>query len=57
MIVDEAHHASARSYRRILAHLDPSPLILGVTAAPQRSDGQLLGEVSEEIVYQRASRR
>ena len=53
VIVDEAHHASARSYRRILAHLDPSPLILGVTATPQRSDGQLLGEVWEEIVYQR----
>jgi superfamily II DNA or RNA helicase len=53
VIVDEAHHASARSYRRILAHLDLSPLILGVTATPQRSDGQLLGEVWEEIVYQR----
>ena len=53
VIVDEAHHASARSYRRILAHLDPSPLILGVTATPQRSDGQLLGEIWEEIVYRR----
>ena len=53
VVVDEAHHASARSYRKILAHLEPSPLILGVTATPQRSDGQLLGEVWEEIVYQR----
>jgi len=53
VVVDEAHHASARSYRRILAHLEPSPLILGVTATPQRSDGSLLGEVWEEIVYQR----
>jgi superfamily II DNA or RNA helicase len=54
VVVDEAHHASARSYRKILAHLEPSPLILGVTATPRRSDGQLLGEVWEEIVYQRA---
>jgi len=53
VVVDECHHASAQSYRRILAHLEPSPLILGVTATPQRSDGQLLGEVWEEIVYQR----
>jgi superfamily II DNA or RNA helicase len=53
VVVDEAHHASARSYRRILAHLERSPLILGVTATPQRADGKLLGEVWEEIVYQR----
>jgi ATP-dependent helicase IRC3 len=53
VVVDEAHHASARSYRRILAHLDPSPLIVGVTATPQRSDGKQLGEVWQEIVYQR----
>ena len=53
VVVDEAHHAAARSYRRILAHLEPSPLILGVTATPQRSDGKPLGEVWEEIVYQR----
>jgi superfamily II DNA or RNA helicase len=54
IVVDECHHATARSYRRILAHLDPSPLIVGVTATPQRSDGKLLGEVWDEIVYQRA---
>ncbi|MGA2014974.1 MAG: DEAD/DEAH box helicase [Solirubrobacteraceae bacterium] len=53
VIVDEAHHASARSYRRILAHLDRSPLILGVTATPARADGTPLGVVWEEIVYQR----
>ncbi len=50
--VDEAHHAGSRSYRRILEHLEPSPLILGVTATPQRADGRL-GEVWQEIVFQR----
>ncbi len=54
VIVDECHHASARSYRRILAHLGPSPLILGVTATPARADGKQLGDVWQEIVYQRA---
>jgi ATP-dependent helicase IRC3 len=53
VVVDEAHHASARSYRRILAHLARSPLILGVTATPQRSDRQQLGDVWQQIVYQR----
>ena len=52
VILDEAHHAGARSYRRILEHLAPSPLILGVTATPQRADGRL-GEVWQEIVFQR----
>ena len=43
VVVDECHHASARSYRRILEHLAPSPLILGVTATPARADGKQLG--------------
>jgi superfamily II DNA or RNA helicase len=53
VVVDEAHHASARSYRRILDHLSPSPLILGVTATPTRADGKELGDLFQEIVYQR----
>ena len=52
VVVDEAHRAGARSYRRILEHLQDSPLILGVTATPQRADGRL-GEVWDEIVFQR----
>jgi superfamily II DNA or RNA helicase len=53
VVVDEAHHATARSYRRILQHLSPTPLILGVTATPTRTDGKQLGDVWQEIVYQR----
>src|SRR5205823_14899734 len=52
VVVDEAHHAFARSYRRILAHVERAPLILGVTATPQRSDRRQLGDVWEQIVYQ-----
>jgi superfamily II DNA or RNA helicase len=52
IVVDEAHRAGARSYRRILEHLQDSPLILGVTATPQRADGRL-GKVWQEIVFQR----
>ncbi len=53
VVVAEAHHASAGSYRRILEHLSSCPLILGVTATPVRSDGKQLGEVWQEVVYQR----
>lgn len=38
VIVDEFHHAAARSYRAILDHLRPVEL-LGLTATPERSDG------------------
>jgi superfamily II DNA or RNA helicase len=53
VVVDEGHHVAARSYRRILEHLSPAPLILGVTATPARADGKQLGDVWQEIVYQR----
>jgi superfamily II DNA or RNA helicase len=52
VVVDEAHHAAARSYKRIIAHLHASPLILGVTATPRRSDGRL-GDVWQEVTFQR----
>jgi len=38
VIVDEFHHAAARSYERVLDHLEPVEL-LGLTATPERSDG------------------
>lgn len=37
-VIDEFHHASARSYQALLAHLEPVEL-LGLTATPERSDG------------------
>lgn len=50
IIVDEAHHAAATTYRRILDYFKPS-LLLGVTATPQRSDSVRLTDVFDEIVY------
>ena len=40
LVVDEAHHATADSYRKILAHFRAH--ILGVTATPDRGDKQPL---------------
>lgn len=38
VVVDEFHHAEAKTYRRLLDHLHPVEL-LGLTATPERSDG------------------
>ena len=50
IIVDEAHHAAASTYRKILDYFTPN-LLLGVTATPQRSDSVRLNDVFQEIVY------
>ena len=38
LIVDEAHHASADSYQKILGYFKPK-FTLGLTATPERADG------------------
>jgi ATP-dependent helicase IRC3 len=50
IVIDEAHHAAAPTYRRILDYFNPS-FLLGVTATPQRSDSVRLTDVFQEIVY------
>lgn len=50
IIVDEAHHAAAETYRRILDYFQPK-FLLGVTATPQRSDSVRLTDVFDEITY------
>ncbi|MCK5806602.1 MAG: DEAD/DEAH box helicase family protein, partial [Lentisphaeria bacterium] len=39
VIVDEFHHAAAPTYKALLEHLQPK-LLLGLTATPERADGQ-----------------
>lgn len=38
VVIDEFHHASAPTYRRLIDHLKPQEL-LGLTATPERGDG------------------
>jgi len=49
IIVDEAHHAVAAGYRRVLAHFDAR--VLGVTATPDRLDGTPLGEIFKTTAH------
>lgn len=55
VVVDEAHHAAADSYRTILDGLycgqPDGPLLLGVTATPDRGDGKGLDDVFDDIVW------
>lgn len=52
IIVDEAHHVVADGYQRILEYFAPGdPLVLGVTATPDRGDGKGLGDTFDEIVF------
>jgi ATP-dependent helicase IRC3 len=58
VIVDEAHHGVAETYRRVLAAMGSfeanGPLTLGVTATPMRGDQVGLNAVFQEIVYQQS---
>lgn len=58
LIIDEAHHATAKTYREIKKYIEERakrPKIIGLTATPFRTDDKekgLLGEVFEDdIVY------
>lgn len=51
VVVDEFHHASARTYRRLLEHFEPG-FLLGLTATPERTDGgDLLALCGENLIY------
>src|SRR5262249_39076494 len=41
VVVDEAHHAPAGSWRKVIGHFRPE-LLLGCTATPERHDGEPL---------------
>lgn len=52
VVVDEAHHSAAQSYRRILDHFDPR-LVLGFTATPNRADSARMDDIYQDIIFQR----
>lgn len=51
IVVDEAHHALADSYQRILQYFSGAQ-VLGVTATPDRGDQRDLGGYFESLAYQ-----
>lgn len=55
IITDEAHHATADSYRKVYDHAraeNPDIRHVGVTATPDRADETALGKVFESVAYE-----
>jgi superfamily II DNA or RNA helicase len=50
VVIDEAHHAAAETYRRILEYFEPQ-FILGLTATANRADGQNLLELFRNCAH------
>ncbi len=50
IIIDEAHRATAKSYRDIIEYFE-SAKILGVTATPDRTDEKAMGTVFENVPF------
>lgn len=50
LIVDEAHHASAETYQKILSYFKPR-FTLGMTATPERSDGTDILEIFKNTAH------
>ena len=54
VVIDEAHHATAGTYRRCVDwyRQNPACRVLGVTATPDRADEAALGQVFESVAYE-----
>jgi len=53
IVVDEFHHAAARTYQKLLAHFSPK-FLLGLTATPDRTDqADILALCDDNLVIQR----
>lgn len=51
VVVDEAHHSTAKTYQRPIKHyLEVGSVILGMTATPYRADNKFLGDVYDDLV-------
>lgn len=53
LIVDEAHHSAAPSYKRVVDYYrrNPNLVVLGVTATPDRADEEALGQIFDTVAY------
>ncbi len=54
VVIDEAHHATAGTYRRCIDwyRQNDACKVLGVTATPDRADEAALGQVFESVAYE-----
>lgn len=50
LIIDECHHGTAETYRKIMSYFQPE-FTLGLTATPERTDGEDLLEIFRNIAH------
>ena len=50
LIIDEAHHAAADTYQKVLAYFKPK-FTLGLTATPERMDGKSILEIFKNTAH------
>jgi superfamily II DNA or RNA helicase len=50
LIVDEAHHAAADTYRQVIAHFKPQ-FLLGLTATPERMDNRSILDIFRQTAH------
>jgi len=53
LLIDEAHRSLATTYRRVIRYFrerNPSLCLVGVTATPDRLDGQGMGKVYDDVI-------
>lgn len=54
LLTDEAHHATAATYRRVYDWFYTNPKLkhLGVTATPDRADEEALGQIFDSVAFE-----
>ena len=54
LVIDEAHHSTAATYRRVVDWFGRNPdlKLLGVTATPDRADEEALGQIYDSVAFE-----
>jgi superfamily II DNA or RNA helicase len=53
LIIDEAHHSAAKSYRKVIDYYrrNKNLKVLGATATPDRADEKALGQIFDSVAF------
>jgi len=52
LIIDEAHHSVASTYKRVLEHFAFFCDVVGITATPDRGDRKQIGHIFDRVAYE-----
>lgn len=50
LVIDECHHGTAETYRKIMSYFNPT-FTLGLTATPERTDGEDLLDIFKNVAH------